>query len=49
MNSNGVVIHSNRLVNNGVQSQNLQNGSSVLVRVASYKGIGVYEGFVAGV
>ena len=49
MNSNGVVIHSNRLVNNGVQSQNLQNGSSVLVRVASYKGNGVYEGFVAGV
>lgn len=49
MNSNGVVIHSNRLVNNGVQSQNLQDGSSVLVRVASYKGNGVYEGFVAGV
>ena len=49
MNSNGVVIHSNRLVNNGVRSQNLQNGASVLVRVASYKGNGVYEGFVAGV
>ena len=49
MNSNGVVIHSNRLINNGIQSQNLKNGSSVLVRVASYKGNGVYEGFVAGV
>lgn len=49
MNPNGVVIHSNRLVNNGVQSQNLKNGASVLVRVAAYKGNGVYEGFVAGV
>ena len=49
MNPNGVVIHSNRLVGNGIQGQNLQNGSSVLVRVASYKGNGVYEGFVAGV
>lgn len=49
MNPNGVVIHSNRLVGNGIQGQNLQNGSSVLVRVAAYKGNGVYEGFVAGV
>lgn len=48
MNTNGVVLHSNFLVSNGIKQQILKDGSQVLVRVIVDKGNGKYEGSVAG-
>ena len=49
MNSQGLVVHSNQSLSNGIKSQFFKNGSQVLVRVLSQLPNGKYQGSVAGV
>lgn len=49
VNTNGVFIQSNRLVQNGIKQQFIKEGSSLLVRVVADKGNGQYDAYVGGV
>ena len=49
VNANGVIVHTNQLLTNGIKSQFLKNGSQVLVRVLNELPNGKYEGSVAGI